>query len=106
VAVGFDSIILLIFSQMMHAITFGMFHVAGIAATNEYFSGAYRSRGQALYSSVGFGAGGALGTFASGLLWERFDGPTTFVFSAGVAFVGAGLIYWLRRHDGIDARSS
>ena len=106
VAVGFDSIILLIFSQMMHAITFGMFHVAGIAATNEYFTGVYRSRGQALYSSVGFGAGGALGTFASGLLWERFDGPTTFVFSAGVAFIGAGLIYWLRRHDGIDTRSS
>ncbi|HBZ18255.1 MAG TPA: MFS transporter, partial [Betaproteobacteria bacterium] len=83
-------------AQIMHAITFGMFHVAGIAATNKLFTGAYRSRGQALYSSVGFGAGGASGTLVSGLVWESWGGAATFAMSALTSLLGVILILWVR----------
>ena len=98
VYVGHGSLWLLIIAQIMHAITFGMFHVAGIAATNKLFTGEYRSRGQALYSSVGFGAGGASGTLASGLVWESLGGAVTFGMSALTSLLGVVLILWVRRH--------
>ena len=96
VYVGHDSLVLLAIAQIMHAITFGMFHVAGIAATNKLFTGAYRSRGQALYSSVGFGAGGASGTLVSGLVWESWGGAATFAMSALTSLLGVILILWVR----------
>ena len=96
VYVGHDSLVLLGIAQIMHAITFGMFHVAGIAATNKLFTGAYRSRGQALYSSVGFGAGGASGTLVSGLVWESWGGAATFAMSALTSLLGVILILWVR----------
>ena len=96
VYVGHDSLVLLAIAQIMHAITFGMFHVAGIAATNKFFTGAYRTRGQALYSSVGFGAGGASGTLVSGIVWETWGGAATFAMSALTSLLGVILILWLR----------
>tara|TARA_B110000305_G_scaffold241068_1_gene313688 strand:+ start:1399 stop:2544 length:1146 start_codon:yes stop_codon:yes gene_type:complete len=96
VYVGHDSLVLLAIAQIMHAITFGMFHVAGIAATNKFFTGAYRARGQALYSSVGFGAGGASGTLVSGIVWETWGGAATFAMSALTSLLGVILILWLR----------
>ncbi|MDA0237539.1 MAG: MFS transporter [Proteobacteria bacterium] len=99
--VGHDSLMLLAIAQMMHAITFGLFHVAGIVATNKLFTGAYRSRGQALYSSIGFGAGGASGTLVSGVVWENWGGAATFAVSALTSLLGLILILWLRnRFDG------
>jgi PPP family 3-phenylpropionic acid transporter len=98
VYVGYESLWILVVAQIMHAITFGMFHVAGIAATNKLFIGEYRSRGQALYSSVGFGAGGASGTLVSGLVWESFGGAATFGMSAVTSLLGVVLMLWVRRH--------
>ncbi len=98
VYIGHDSLWILIIAQILHAITFGMFHVAGIAATNKFFTGEYRSRGQALYSSVGFGAGGASGTLVSGLVWESFGGAVTFAVSALTSLLGVVLMLWVRRH--------
>ena len=98
VYVGYESLWILVVAQIMHAITFGMFHVTGIAATNKLFIGEYRSRGQALYSSVGFGAGGASGTLVSGLVWESFGGAATFGMSAVTSLLGVVLMLWVRRH--------
>jgi len=38
-----------------------------------------------LYTSLGYGAGGTLGTLASGGLWESVGGAVTFSLAAGVA---------------------
>ena len=51
-----------------------------------------------LYSSVGFGAGGASGTLASGLVWESLGGAVTFGMSALTSLLGVVLILWVRRH--------
>ncbi|MCW9021385.1 MAG: MFS transporter, partial [Sedimenticola sp.] len=78
------------FAQTLHAATFGTFHAAAIHLVHHYFTGRHQGRGQALYSSLSFGFGGALGTVASGFLWES-AGPT-FVFNISVALSLLALI--------------
>lgn len=87
IAWGVGSLPILIVAQLMHAMTFGAFHAAGVAATHRVFSGELQSRGQALYSSLGYGAGGAIGTLAAGYAWESVGGAVTFSLSAAAALV-------------------
>jgi len=72
---------------LMHAMTFGAFHAAGVAATHRVFRGDLQSRGQALYSSLGYGAGGAIGTIAAGYAWQGLGGAMTFSLSAVAAMI-------------------
>jgi MFS transporter, PPP family, 3-phenylpropionic acid transporter len=89
-----ESLILMAAAQLMHAATFGAHHAAALAAIHHLFRGRTQARGQALYTSLGFGAGGAAGGFASGWLWEHTTPALTFTFGAGAAllalFVVAG----------------
>ena len=81
-----DSLILLLFAQILHAATFGMFHSAAIEFVRQNFKG-HEGQGQALYSSVSFGAGGAFGAFISGVFWDI--SPTAcFVFASACALGG------------------
>ncbi|HTS52941.1 MAG TPA: MFS transporter [Burkholderiales bacterium] len=88
------SVVLMAVAQLMHAATFGAHHAAALAAIHHLFRGRIQARGQALYTSLGFGAGGALGGFASGWLWQHAGPALTFTAAAGAAllalFVVAG----------------
>jgi PPP family 3-phenylpropionic acid transporter len=74
-------------AQLLHAATFGAHHAAALAAVHRIFQGRHQARGQALYSAVGFGAGGALGMFASGWLWTHVGPGWTFTCGAGAALI-------------------
>lgn len=92
-----DSIAIIVAMQVLHAATFGCFHGAGVALTHRFFGGRHQSKGQALYSGVGFGAGGAVGGLASGFLWERVGGGWTFTAGALVAVLAVAITArWLR----------
>jgi len=80
---GITSWPLLIVAQCLHAASFGSFHAAAIAWVHQYFRG-HAGQGQALYSSVGFGAGWAAGAVLSGILWEQI-GSQIFLWAALVA---------------------
>jgi PPP family 3-phenylpropionic acid transporter len=84
-----DSIALLLVAQLLHAATFGTFHAAGIHLVHHYFRGRHKGRGQALYSSVSFGAGGAVGSLASGYAWQGMGPALTYGVAALVALLGA-----------------
>ena len=84
-----DSLVLLIFIQLFHAASFGLFHVTAIELTHILFPGRLQARGQALYAGLSFGLGGALGNWLSGHSWEAMGSTWTFLASAVVAFVGA-----------------
>ena len=60
----------LLFAQLLHAGSFGLYHAVAIHLIHKFFTGRYQGRGQALYSSFSFGAGGAAGSLASGYLWD------------------------------------
>jgi len=101
--IGFlaDSLAALLFAQLLHAATFGTFHAAGIHLVHHYFRGRHQGRGQALYSSVSFGAGGAAGSLASGYAWESLGAGLTFAAAGVLAVLGAmAAWYWIDKdHD-------
>ena len=92
IAWGLRSLPIMMFAQLLHAMTFGAFHAAGVAATHQVFGDRLRSRGQALYSSLGYGAGGACGTLAAGYAWAQFGGAMTFSFAAAAALLALVLV--------------
>ena len=92
-----ESPVLLLLAQLMHGLTFGAMHVAAIAAINRWFAGSARARGQALYSSVSFGAGGLVGGIVSGWTWDHWGGELTFVMSSLFALIGLCVaLLWVR----------
>ena len=82
------SLIALLLAQVLHAATFGAFHAASIGYIHKLFRGKLQSRGQAIYGSVSFGVGGAIGGFASGYAWDRWGAAPTFTLAAACAFIG------------------
>nr|WP_211163027.1 MFS transporter [Aromatoleum diolicum] len=91
---GVESLALLSFAQLLHGATFGAYHAAAIAAINQWFRGKLQSRGQALYGSISFGAGGMLGGLLSGFTWESIGPAWTYTLGSGFALVG---LIWLLR---------
>ena len=87
------SLPILLFAQLLHAATFGTFHAAAIHLVHHYFTGRHQGRGQALYSSFSFGAGGALGSLLSGYLWNSAGPGSAFGLSALVSILAA-IIAW------------
>lgn len=70
-------------SQTMHAITYGLYHSVMIQLVDKLFVGRYQIRGQALYSSVTFGLGGAIGSLLSGTIWTYY-GHNELFYAAGL----------------------
>jgi PPP family 3-phenylpropionic acid transporter len=87
-----DNLSMLIVAQTLHAASFGTFHAAGMQMVYRFFVGKHQHRGQAVYSTVAFGIGGAIGSFYSGHTWATLGPGLTFLIAAaaaGVAFVAA-----------------
>ncbi len=80
---------LLLFAQVLHALTFGAYHAAAMALIHRWFRGRVQARGQALYNSIAFGIGGSLGSLYSGAVWDVWGAGVTFSVAAGCAFVAA-----------------
>jgi PPP family 3-phenylpropionic acid transporter len=93
-----DWVALVLFAQMLHALTFGSYHAASMGLVHEFFQGRHQSRGQALFGSVTYGAGGMLGGLASGPIWQHWGPSALYSFSAGMAFLGLLLMWWKLRN--------
>jgi len=88
-----DNPSLLVLAQTLHAASFGSFHAAAIQMVYRFFVGRHQHRGQAVYSTVAFGAGGAIGSFYSGHTWVALGPGTTYAIAA-LASAGAFVITW------------
>lgn len=83
---------LIVLSQIIHALSFGLTHTASVYFLSQYFSKSFQSRAQALYVSIAFGVGGASGSLMSGIFWQDGEGALmSFNVSAIIAFI-AGLM--------------
>lgn len=89
----FPELPVLVFAQLLHAATFGSFHAAAIHLVHHYFRGPHKGRGQALYSSLSFGAGGAVGAFASGISWQQWGPNLTYIMAAIACLLGAYIVW-------------
>ena len=88
-----DNLPMMIFAQILHAASFGVYHAVSIQLIHQYFTGRNQGRGQALYSSVSFGAGGAVGSLYSGYMWSS-AGPLATYFLAATIGIAAFLVAW------------
>ncbi len=75
----------LLTAQLLHAATFGIFHTVTVQLVFSLFKSSQQGRGQALYSSLTYGLGGAIGAMVSGYAWQVLQGPGTFVGAAAVS---------------------
>ena len=93
--IGFyvDNLAMLLLAQLLHAFSFGVFHSVGISLVHEYFTGSHQGRGQALYASMSFGAGVAVGSLISGLLWDSMGATVLFVFASCCTIVALAIVW-------------
>jgi PPP family 3-phenylpropionic acid transporter len=90
-----ENISVLVAAQALHAATFGSFHATAMQLVHRFFTGRHQHRGQAIYGSLSFGIGGAVGSLYSGHTWATLGPTVTFnsaAASAGLAFVVAWLL--------------
>jgi PPP family 3-phenylpropionic acid transporter len=99
-----DYIVLLLLAQVLHAATFGAYHAASVGLVHEFFQGRHQSKGQALFGSLTYGAGGMLGGLASGPIWQHFGATVLYSSSAAVAFLGLLLMVWKLHNQGQSGR--
>lgn len=86
-------------SQLIHALSFGLAHVTAMHFITHYFPAQYQSRGQAVYVSVAFGLGGAVGNYVAGQLWQQgTQAFETFFFATlAAALAAVSLVFCDRR---------
>jgi PPP family 3-phenylpropionic acid transporter len=91
----------IVLCQILHAFSFALSHVASVYFLMHHFSERFQSRAQAIYLSVSFGAGSAIGSYIAGYLWDDGLGAkTSFIFSSGVAFLAGLLLVILITYQG------
>ncbi|MCB2146046.1 MAG: MFS transporter [Deltaproteobacteria bacterium] len=87
-----QSAMVILASQLLHAVTYGAFHMAGILYMDQLAPVSEKTLGQALNNAVTYGLGLTVGFFVSGALYESGNTAPLFLLSAGVAFAG-GLLF-------------
>ena len=87
---------LILITQVLHAFTYGAFHMASILYVDALSSEASKTLGQAVNNAVSYGLGLMAGFFLSGYLYETIGSRALFMTSGGIALFG-GLIMTLYR---------
>lgn len=91
---GVEWAALILLAQVLHAFSFGSYHAASVAAIHHFFRGRHQARGQGIYNSVSFGAGGTLGSLYSGYTWDLLGPYLTYTIAAVCALIGIALLMW------------
>lgn len=80
---------LLVGSQVLHFLSFAMYHAVTVHYVHELFPGRLQGRGQALLAGVSFGLGGSIGSFLSGHFWVGAGPQAVFMGASLCALLGA-----------------
>ncbi len=84
-----DSAVLLAISQVLHFMSFAVYHAVTVHYIHELFPGRMQGRGQALMAAVSFGLGGAVGSFVTGSAWDGYGPLVVYLSAACIALLGA-----------------
>lgn len=86
-------LVLLLFAQALHALTFATHHTVCIALLSHHFPGRLRGRGQALYVVVAYGLPGVLGGLVGGLLSSAFGLVSVYWACTVVSLLATGCAF-------------
>lgn len=87
---------LLIVAQLLHAITFATHHSVCIALLTQHFPGRLRGRGQALYTVIGYGFSGVLGSLGGGWISEHYGLASVFTAAAAIGLIAVAFAWRAR----------
>lgn len=88
IGAGPASLAVLVAAQLLHAATFAAHHSASIMAMQRWFAGPLQARGQALFISIAYGAGGTLGGLFMAACWDRIAPEAAYYAAAGLSAAG------------------
>lgn len=88
-----QSVAAILLSQVLHAITYGTFHIASILYIDRLTPDKAKTLGQAVNNAVSYGLGLMVGFFFNGYLYEASGSFTLFMISSLIALSG-GLFFW------------
>ncbi|MEW5837542.1 MAG: MFS transporter [Pseudomonadota bacterium] len=97
-----DDVAALLVAQLLHAFSFGVAHAVSVEFIRQHFTQGTQGRGQALLSSIGYGAGGVIGFWLAGVLWQYAGAWVSFVSSALMVLLGAVLILLIMRRETVS----
>ena len=95
---------IILLSQVLHALTYGTFHMASILYIDRLTPDASKTMGQAVNNAVTYGLGLAVGFLFSGVLYETLGAYTLFGISSLIALAAGGGfcgLYLLERGKGV-----
>ena len=69
--------------------TLAVLHFAIVLCAQQLFPSAAAARGQALFSSVGYGVGGMLGSLLGGLVWSEISPSASYLGASVVVVLAA-----------------
>ncbi|MBF0628016.1 MAG: MFS transporter [Magnetococcales bacterium] len=79
----------LLFAQLLHAFTFGAFHVASVRRVHDLAPVQARGTAQGWLAALSYGVGGGISMALSGTLLDRFGHEAMFALLACAAAIGA-----------------
>ena len=92
-----DSLLIVMASQLIHALSFGLTHAVSVHFIHHFFAPEYHSRAQAVYISVAFGMGGAIGSYLAGVTWMQGAGASlSFAVSGSAALLGTMALLFVK----------
>jgi PPP family 3-phenylpropionic acid transporter len=83
----------ILLSQVLHAVTYGTFHIASILYIDRLAPDKAKTLGQAVNNATSYGLGLMVGFFFNGYLYEITGAFALFMVSSLIALCG-GLIFW------------
>jgi PPP family 3-phenylpropionic acid transporter len=85
------STVVILVSQILHAVTYGTFHMASILYIDRLAPGQAKTQGQAVNNALTYGLGLMVGFFVNGYVYEITGSHTLFLMSALIALAGGML---------------
>ena len=98
-----QSPILILFSQCLHAVTYGTFHMASILYIDHLTSDKSKTLGQAVNNAVQYGLGLMIGFLLNGYLYEHTGSSALFIFSGLIALSGGVIFAMFGRNKSSDS---
>lgn len=86
------SALVILFAQVLHAMTYGAFHVASILYMDQLTPAEAKTLGQAVNNAVTYGFGIMAGFLLNGYYFDMLGAPLLFLISAAMAFCGGVLL--------------
>jgi PPP family 3-phenylpropionic acid transporter len=83
----------ILLSQVLHAVTYGTFHIASVLYIDQLAPDKAKTLGQAVNNATSYGLGLMVGFFLNGYLYEITGSFALFIISSMIALCG-GLIFW------------